>query len=424
MLDAKFIRENADQVRQNSLAKHTQPDIDGYLTLDERRRHLIQEAQDLKAKRNTVSEEIAQLKKAKANADALIAEMKTVSDRIKELDDDLRGVEENLETISLDIPNMTHSSVPQGKDASANVEVRRLDGINPIGGEAGFRKDHATIAKQLGIVDFERGAKISGSGFPLYTSKGARLERSLLNFMLDHHTSANGYTEVFVPFLVNAESMRGTGQLPKFADDMYHAKDDDLFLIPTAEVPITNIYRDEILQASELTKKHCGYSACFRREGGSYGKDTRGLLRLHQFNKVEMVKFAKPEDSYTELESLVGDAEGILKILGIPFRTILLCNGDTGFSSAKTYDLEVWSPCEQKWLEVSSCSNFEDFQARRANIRFRPEHGSKSEFVHTLNGSGLATPRLMVAILEHYQTEDGHIRVPEPLQSYCGFEVI
>jgi seryl-tRNA synthetase len=354
----------------------------------------------------------------------IVMELNRLNDRIKELDDDLRSVDENLETISLDIPNMTHSSVPQGKDASANVEVRRLDGINPIGGEAGFRKDHATIAKQLGIVDFERGAKISGSGFPLYTGKGARLERSLLNFMLDHHTSANGYTEVFVPFLVNAESMRGTGQLPKFADDMYHAKDDDLFLIPTAEVPITNIYRDEILQASELTKKHCGYSACFRREGGSYGKDTRGLLRLHQFNKIEMVKFAKPEDSYTELESLVGDAEGILKALGIPFRTILLCNGDTGFSSAKTYDLEVWSPCEQKWLEVSSCSNFEDFQARRANIRFRPEHGSKPEFVHTLNGSGLATPRLMVALLEHYQTEDGHIRVPEPLQSYCGFDVM
>jgi seryl-tRNA synthetase len=424
MLDAKFIRENADRVRQNSLGKHTQPDIDSYLNLDERRRHIIQEAQDLKAKRNTVSEEIAQLKKAKANADALIAEMKTVSDRIKQLDDDVRGVEEGLETIALDIPNMSHSSVPKGKDASANVEVRRLDGINPIGGEAGFRKDHATIAKQLGIVDFERGAKISGSGFPLYTGKGARLERSLLNFMLDHHTSANAYTEVFVPFLVNAESMRGTGQLPKFADDMYHAKDDDLFLIPTAEVPITNIYRDEILQASELTKKHCGYSACFRREGGSYGKDTRGLLRLHQFNKVEMVKFAKPDDSYNELEALVGDAEGILKILGIPFRTILLCDGDTGFSSAKTYDIEVWSPCEQKWLEVSSCSNFEDFQARRANIRYRPDQSSKPEFVHTLNGSGLATPRLMVAILEHYQTEDGHIRVPEALQSYCGFEMI
>ncbi|TAE30569.1 MAG: serine--tRNA ligase [Candidatus Kapaibacterium sp.] len=424
MLDAKFIRENADHVRQNSLAKHTQPDIDGYVKLDERRRHTIQQAQELKEKRNIVSEEIARLKKAKENADALIAEMKTVSDTIKQLDEDLRGVETELEQIALYIPNVLHSSVPDGNDASSNVEVRRLDGINPIGGEAGFRKDHATIAKQLGIVDFERGAKISGSGFPLYTGKGARLERALLNFMLDHHTANNGYTEVFVPFLVNEASMRGTGQLPKFAEDMYHAKDDDLFLIPTAEVPITNIYRDEILSAAELTKKHCGYSACFRREAGSYGKDTRGFLRLHQFNKIEMVKFAKPDESYAELESLVGDAEGILQALGIPFRTILLCKGDTGFSSAKTYDLEVWSPCEQKWLEVSSCSNFEDFQARRANIRFRPEPSAKPEFIHTLNGSGVATPRLMVAMLEHYQTEDGHIQVPEPLRPYCGFDSI
>lgn len=424
MLDAKFIRENPDLVRKNSLAKHTQPDINGYLNLDERRRHLIQQAQELKEKRNTVSEEIARLKKAKENADALIAEMKTVSDTIKQLDEDLRGVEEGLENITLYIPNVVHSSVPGGKDASGNVEVRRADGINPVGVGAEFRQDHATIAKQLGMVDFERGAKISGSGFPLYTDKGARLERALLNFMLDRHTLENGYTEVFVPFLVNAASMRGTGQLPKFAEDMYHAKDDDLFLIPTAEVPITNIYRDEILSAADLTKKHCGYSACFRREAGSYGKDTRGFLRLHQFNKIEMVKFAKPHESYDELESLVADAEGILRTLGIPFRTILLCDGDTGFSSAKTYDLEVWSPCEQKWLEVSSCSNFEDFQARRANIRYRPEAGAKPEFIHTLNGSGLATPRLMVALLEHYQTEDGHIRIPEVLQPYCGFEVI
>lgn len=424
MLDAKFIRENADLVRKNSHSKHTQPDIDGFLTLEERRRHIIQKAQELKEKRNTVSEEIARLKKAKENADTLIAEMKTVSDTIKHLDEDLRGVEESLEHITLYIPNVVHASVPDGKDASANVEIRRLDGINPALSEAGFRKDHATIAKQLGIVDFERGAKISGSGFPLYTGKGARLERALLNFMLDHHTSKNGYSEVFVPFLVNSTSMRGTGQLPKFAEDMYHAKDDDLYLIPTAEVPITNIYRDEILTASELTKKHCGYSACFRRESGSYGKETRGLLRVHQFNKIELVKFAKPEESYQELESLVADAEGLLKILGIPFRTILLCNGDTGFSSAKTYDLEIWSPCEQKWLEVSSCSNFEDFQARRANIRFRPDANAKPEFVHTLNGSGLATPRLMVTILEHYQTEDGHISVPEALRPYCGFDII
>lgn len=424
MLDTKFIRENPDKVLQNSHAKHTQPDIPGFLHLDERRRAIIQQAQDLKAKRNTVSEEIARLKKAKENADALIAEMKTVSDTIKQLDDELRGVEEQMEHMTLFIPNVTHESVPHGKDASGNIEVRRQDGVNACEGERGFRKDHATLAKELGIVDFERGAKISGSGFPLYTGKGARLERALLNFMLDRHTGDNGYTEVFVPFLVNEASMRGTGQLPKFAEDMYTCAADDLYLIPTAEVPITNIYRDDILPAAELTKKHCGYSACFRREAGSYGKDTRGFLRLHQFNKIELVKFAKPDESYAELESLVNDAEGILQVLGIPYRVILLCDGDTGFSSAKTYDLEVWSPAEQKWLEVSSCSNFEDFQARRANIRYRPEQGTKPEFLHTLNGSGLATPRLMVALMEHYQTEDGKIRIPAPLQPYCGFEQI
>ncbi|MFY8000321.1 MAG: serine--tRNA ligase [Candidatus Kapaibacteriota bacterium] len=424
MLDTKFIREHTERVIQNSSAKHTQPDIPGFVRLDERRRAIIQEGQDLKAKRNTVSDEIARLKKAKENADQRIAEMKIVSDTIKHLDEELRGIEEQMEHIALFVPNITHTSVPHGKDASANIEVRRKDGINPCEGEKGFRKDHATLAKEHGIVDFERGAKISGSGFPLYTGTGARLERALLNFMLDRHTLQNGYTEVFVPFLVNAASMRGTGQLPKFADDMYACADDELYLIPTAEVPITNIYRDDILTSAELTKKHCGYSACFRRESGSYGKDTRGLLRLHQFNKVELVQFAKPEDSYNQLELLVGEAEGILETLGIPYRTILLCDGDTGFSSAKTYDLEVWSPAEQKWLEVSSCSNFEDFQARRANIRYRPEPSAKPEFVHTLNGSGLATPRLVVAILEHYQTEDGRIRIPDALQPYCGFEWI
>ena len=424
MLDTKFIRDNTERVIQNSHAKHTQPDIHGFVKMDERRRAIIQEAQDLKATRNNVSDEIARLKKAKENADALIAEMKTVSDTIKQLDEELRGVEEQMEHIALYVPNVSHESVPHGKDATGNVEIRRKDGVNACEAERGFRKDHATLAKDLAIVDFERGAKISGSGFPLYTGKGARLERALLNFMLDRHTEENGYTEVFVPFLVNAASMRGTGQLPKFADDMYTCTDDELYLIPTAEVPITNIYRDDILTGTDLPIKHCAYSACFRREAGSYGKDTRGFLRLHQFNKIEMVKFVRPEDSYHELEMLVRDAEGILEVLGIPYRTILLCDGDTGFSSAKTYDLEVWSPAEQKWLEVSSCSNFEDFQARRANIRFRPEHGAKPEFVHTLNGSGLATPRLMVALLEHYQTEDGRIHIPEPLRSYCGFEWI
>jgi seryl-tRNA synthetase len=424
MLDVKFIRENAERVRQNAQAKHIAIDLDEFLRLDERRRAIIQKAQALKSQRNTVSEEIARLKKAKENANALIAEMKTVSDAIKGFDEELRAVEADMEGVALFIPNMVHESTPHGKDASGNVEIRRKDGVNACGVEKGFRKDHLSISKDLGVVDFERGAKISGSGFPLYIGKGARLERALLNFMLDRHTAENGYEEVFAPFLVNADSMRGTGQLPKFAEDMYACANDELYLIPTAEVPITNMYRDEILPANALTKKHCGYSACFRREAGSYGKDTRGFLRLHQFNKVELVKFAKPEDSYTELEALVADAEGVLEALGLPFRTILLCDGDTGFSSAKTYDLEVWSPAEQKWLEVSSCSNFEDFQARRANIRYRLETGAKPEFVHTLNGSGLATPRVMAALLEHYQTEDGKIRVPEALRPYCGFDWI
>jgi seryl-tRNA synthetase len=419
MLDVKFIRDHAAAVRTNAQAKHTTPDIDQFLMLDEERRRLIQESQDLKATRNTVSEEIAALKKAKQSADDKIAEMRSVGDRIKVLDDRLREVESAMETIALYIPNMLHASVPAGTDATSNVEVRRRGKTV----EQGFRQDHATLAKKLGIVDFERGAKITGSGFPLYMGAGARLERALLQFMLNEHTK-HGYTEVFVPFLVNEASMRGTGQLPKFAEDMYACQSDDLYLIPTAEVPMTNIYRDEILSASELPLKHCGYSACFRREAGSYGKDTRGFLRLHQFNKIELVKFSAPAESYNELESLTADAERILQALDLPYRVVALCAGDTGFSSAKTYDLEVWSPCEQKWLEVSSCSNFEDFQARRANIRFRPEAGAKPEFVHTLNGSGLATPRVMVALMEHYQTEDGHIRIPEALQDLCGFDRI
>ncbi len=419
MLDAKFIRDNAEAVRANAQTKHANPDIDSWLSLDEQRRALIQESQDLKTKRNAVSEEIAALKKAQANADDKIAEMRGVGDRIKGLDDKLRDVEAALDAIAYYIPNMLHSSVPKGKDAQDNVEVRRKGTTT----EKGNKLDHATLAKTVGIVDFERGAKIAGSGFPLYVGKGATLERALLNFMLNRHI-ANGYTEVFVPFMVNEASMRGTGQLPKFAEDMYHVQTDDLYLIPTAEVPITNIYRDEILAVKELPKKHCGYSACFRREAGSYGKDTRGFLRLHQFNKIELVQFVKPEDSYDALETLTGDAEAILEALELPYRTVALCGGDTGFSSAKTYDVEVWSPCEQKWLEVSSCSNFEDFQARRANIRFRREGSAKPEFVHTLNGSGLATPRVMVALLEHYQTDDGRIRIPEALKPLCGFDII
>jgi seryl-tRNA synthetase len=345
--------------------------------------------------------------------------MRLVSDTIKQYDDELRDLEAAMETLLLRIPNMVDSSVPVGKSAADNIEIRRTGECI----EQGFRKNHVEIAKQLGLLDFERGAKVSGSGFGFYTGKGATLERALINFMLDFHLEKHGYVEIMPPMLVNAASMRGTGQLPKMAEDMYRCADDDLYAIPTAEVPITNFHRDETLNAEELTKKYCGFSACFRREAGSYGKDSRGFLRVHQFNKVELVKFAKPESSYHELESLVVDVEDILNALKIPYRVILLCTGDTSFSSAKTYDLEVWSPCEQKWLEVSSCSNFEAFQARRANIRFR-EQGGKPEFVHTLNGSGLATSRLMVAILEHYQTEDGHISVPDVLRPYCRFDVI
>lgn len=420
MLDAKFIRDHADRVRTNSAIKHTHPDLDEFLTLDEERRAIIHEAQELKTRRNAVSEEIARLKKAKQDAEQFILEMRTVGDTIKQLDDRLREVEHAITTITLEIPNMLHESVPEGNDAHGNIEIRRQG--ETLAQE--WRLDHATLAKKTGIVDFERGAKISGSGFPLYVGKGAALERALINFMLALHINQHGYTEVFVPFMVNADSMRGTGQLPKFAEDMYACKDDDLYMIPTAEVPITNIYRDEILPMAELTKKHCGYSACFRREAGSYGKDTRGFLRLHQFNKVELVKFTKPEDSYNELESLVHEAEAVLKALEIPYRVIALCGGDTGFSSAKTYDLEVWSPGEQKWLEVSSCSNFEDYQARRTNIRFRREAGAKPEYVHTLNGSGVATPRLMVTLLEHYQTPGGNIQIPAALQGFCGFDII
>jgi seryl-tRNA synthetase len=308
--------------------------------------------------------------------------------------------------------------VPIGKTAEDNIQIRSW------GTPKKTEKNHIELAASLGILDFERAAKISGSGFATYVGKGATLERALLSFMIDHHIEKHGYTEIFTPMIVNKDSMIGTGQIPKLADDMYHVEKDDFYLIPTSEVPITNFYANEMLKPEHLPIKLCGYSACFRREAGSYGKDTRGLLRLHQFNKVEMVKFSFAEDSYKELELLVSDAESILKTLELPYRVILLCSGDTSFSSAKTYDLEVWSSAEQNWLEVSSCSNFEAFQAKRANIRFKRTPKDKPEFVHTLNGSGLATSRLMVAILEHYQTADGKVMIPEALRPYCRFDSI
>ncbi len=427
MLDIKRIRENPDLIRQGIANKNEKDRVQEILDLDVRRRAIIQDVEALKNTRNVVSQEIANLKKNKENADDKIAEMKVVSDKIQELDKDLGAIEEQMNEIVLYVPNMVHESVPVGKSAADNKEVRRWipDGIIGINATTDEKLlDHIELGKKLGILDFERGAKLSGSGFPLYMGKGATLERAIINFMLDLHLEKHGYTEVFPPFAVNSASMRGTGQIPKMVEDMYRCADDDLFLIPTAEVPITNIYRDETLTAAELPKYLCGYSACFRREAGSYGKETKGFLRVHQFNKVEMVKFSQPGASYDELEKLVNDAEDILQALNIPYRVLLLCSGDTSFSSAKTYDLEVWSPAENKWLEVSSCSNFEDFQARRANIRFKPDPKSKPEFVHTLNGSGLATSRLMVSLLENNQTPEGKIVVPKPLQKYTGFSVI
>lgn len=424
MLDLKYIRENPELVKQGIINKNEKSRIDEILELDRQRREMILATDELKTRRNQASQQVAQLKKSGGDASAIITEMKTVSDSIAENDGKLNEIEKQLQDMLMYIPNLPHSSVPVGKTAEENVEVRQWlpEGFSFKQEEKAI--DHIELGKKLKILDFERGAKISGSGFPLYTGKGATLERALINFMLDYHLQHHGYKEIFPPFLVNRASMKGTGQLPKMEDDMYFIDKDDLFPIPTAEVPITNIYRDEILNEKELPIKFVGYSACFRREAGSYGKESKGFLRVHQFNKVEMVKFVKPETSYDELEALVKDAEDILQALNVPYRILMLCSGDLSFSAAKCYDIETWSPAENKWLEASSCSNFENFQARRANIRYRREDTKKPEFVHTLNGSGLATSRLMVSILENNQTPEGKIVVPKVLQKYTGFEII
>lgn len=419
MLDLKFIRENPEKVKLNTKNKNSDVNIDELLSLDEKRRAIIQESDQLKNQRNIVSKEIAELKKQKMNADEKIYAMKQVSDKIKELDDVLRKTEEEMEYILLRIPNLTHQSVPIGMDAEDNVIIREWgEPIPPT------NINHIEIATKLDILDFERAAKVSGSGFGYYIGKGAALERALWNFMLDFHTK-NGYREILPPYLVNESSMIGTGQLPKMAEDMYLCNEDNLYLIPTAEVPLTNYFSGDMLKADDLPIKVCGLSACFRREAGSYGKDVHGFLRVHQFYKVELVKITKPEESYDELESLTNDAESILKALNIPYRVVLLCTGDTSFSSAKTYDLEIWAPGENRWLEVSSCSNFEDFQARRANIRFKRKPDSKPEFAHTLNGSGLATSRLIVSIIEnYYDINKGVLNIPEILKEYCKFDFI
>lgn len=420
MLDLKFIRENISAVSENIKNKNESIQVESILELDEKRRKIIQEVESLKNVRNVATKEISELKKNKQDADDKIAAMKEVSDTIKGLDDELRIVESDIEQVVLQIPNMTGDKVPVGRSAADN-EIVRTWGEPTV---QAVKKNHIEIARAHDIIDFERGGKVSGSGFAFYKGKGAKLERALINFMIDFHLDNHGYTELLPPFLVNRSSMLGTGQLPKMAEDMYHATEDDMFLIPTAEVPLTNFHSGEMLPAAQLPIKYCGYSPCFRREAGSYGKDVRGFLRVHQFNKVEMVNFVRPEESWETLEKLTGEAEDIVQALGLHYRVLRLCSGDTSFSSAMTYDIEVWSPGEENWLEVSSCSNFTDFQARRAGIRFRPEPSSKPEFVHTLNGSGLATSRIMVALLETHLNPDGSITIPKPLVPYTGFEKI
>ena len=416
MLDQRFVRKNPDAVRQAVANKNERVDVDRFLDLDERRRELLQTVESLKQRRNTVSDEIARMKRDGEDASERIAEMREVSTRIKGIDTDLAGLQDSLQAILERLPNIPHSSVPVGADESANVEVRRWGGTPEVEFE---RKAHWDIGEALDIIDFQRAGKISGSHFVLFKGEGARLQRALIQFMLDLHIRKHGYTEIIPPYIVNRQSMFGTGQLPKMEEDMYRTDMDDLFLIPTAEVPVTNMHRDEILPEDDLPIRYTAYSPCFRREAGSYGRETRGLIRVHQFDKVEMVKFVRPESSYDELETLVNDAEAVLQLLNIPYRVVALCTGELSFAAAKCYDLEAWAPGVNRWLEVSSCSNFEDFQARRSGIRYRDKAG-KSRFVHTLNGSGMGMARTLIAVIEHYQTARGSIRIPEVLVPYMG----
>jgi seryl-tRNA synthetase len=415
MLDIQRIRDFPKEVEQATVNKRNPIDIGAILALDTKRREIILTVEQLKNLRNTRSMEIAALKKEKKDASAAVEEMRSVSDRVKALDVEQKALDEQLRQELLKVPNVPHASVHHGTSEKDNKAISSW-GEPPAFDFA--PKDHLQIGTALDLFDFPRGAKIAGAGFPVYKGAGALLERALLGFMLDTHSRNNGYLEIFPPFLVNKESCFGTGQLPKSQDQMYYIGEDDLYCIPTAEVPVTNLHRDEVFEAALLPVKYCAYSACFRREAGSYGKDTKGFLRVHQFNKVELVKMVVPERSYEELELLRADAEGILKALGLHYRVLALCDADLSFAAAKCYDLEAWAPAEKKFLEVSSCSNFEDFQARRMNIRYRPAAGEKPRFVHTLNGSGLATARILVAILETYQTARGTVRVPEALQPY------
>lgn len=422
MLDRDLIRNHPDVVRAGIARKGLEAPVDEFLRVDLERRHIQTELQERQAEMNRISKSIGMLmgQGKKEEADSAKAQTKELKDAISVGEDKQRHLESLLRDIELQFPNLPHDSIPDGKDERDNVVVR-MWGEQPQFGEQ--PQPHWDVADRLKLLDLPRGAKVAGSGFALYTGLGARLQRALFSFMIDYQTSKNGYYEIYPPYIVNRASLVGTGNLPKFEEDLYKV-DDDLFLIPTAEVPVTNLYRDEILSGDQLTLKLAGYSGCFRREAGAAGKDTRGVLRIHQFDKVEMVKFTKPEDSYDELEALVRDAESILQILGLHYRIIELCAGDIGAKGAKCYDVELWSPGVGRYLEISSCTNFEAYQARRANIRFRRAQGDKPEFVHILNGSGLACPRLFSAILETFQQPDGSVLVPEPLRPYVGTDRI
>ncbi|EAF5414370.1 serine--tRNA ligase [Listeria monocytogenes] len=418
MLDVKLLRNNFDEVKQKLQNRGEDlGEFEKFGELDKRRRTLIVETEALKSQRNEVSQEIAKLKREKQDADAKIEEMRVVGDRIKTLDIELREIDEKLDMILMSIPNIPHESTPVGESEDDNVEIRKWGEVREFDFEP---KAHWDLGTDLDILDFENAAKVTGSRFVFYKKLGARLERALINFMMDLHSNEHGYEEMLPPYMVNRASMTGTGQLPKFEEDAFLIEAEDYFLIPTAEVPVTNYHREDILKAEDLPRKYTAFSACFRSEAGSAGRDTRGLIRQHQFNKVELVQFVKPEDSYAALEKLTGNAEEVLRRLELPYRVLSMCTVDLGFTAAKKYDLEVWIPSYNSYREISSCSNFESFQARRANIRFRREPGSKPEYVHTLNGSGLALGRTVAAILENYQDADGSVRIPKVLQGYMG----
>lgn len=417
MLEIKYIRQNIQKIKTVLINRGDSTDLEAFKISDEKRRSILLETEELRHQKNMVSDQIAQMKKKGEDAEAFVIEMREVSNKIKQLEKDLIVNEDIVNHILIRLPNIPHSSVPIGKDEANNVVLKKI-GSPPT---FSFQPDpHWTIGEKLNIFDFSRAARIAGARFPLYMGAGARMERALINFMLDIHTLENGYTEILPPFIVNRKTMTGTGQLPKFEEDLFKIENTDFFLIPTAEVPVTNIHATEVIEADLLPIKYVAYTPCFRSEAGSYGKDTRGLIRQHQFNKVELVKFTKPETSYDELETLLENAETILKRLCLPYRVITLCTGDLGFSSAKTYDIEVWMPSQGVYREISSCSNFESFQARRSDIRYRDKNKKGTELVHTLNGSGLAVGRTVAAILENYQQADGSVIIPEALRPYMG----